>query len=794
MADRSVARKTRPAAEDNGRRLKVLHVINGLARGGAETVLYRLISNSPSIDHEVICLVGRGWYSDKLEAHGIRVHHLNWTSAPSGLAAMWRLESLIRKSDADLVQAWMYRSNVLAGLASRIAGKTVLWNVRCSSLGPLRLASRFAARVGGLLAGSCADIVVNCSEASAKLHGHLGYDRAPGIIIANGYDSDELHPDEVARRKSREARGIQPDDFIIGCIARWHAQKGFPVLFEALALLKARGVPFRLLLTGKGLDPENTELASLIEGSGCADQVRLTGETADVAGIARTLDLHVLASIGSEGFPNTVAETMLVGTPNVATYVGDAALIIGNTGWVVEPNDAEKLADAIQNAYHERKRSPARWEARRHESRKRVAEEFPVARMAASYERLWRRVADARSSSASPLLPGSRRLRILHIITGLGPGGAEAVLYRLVTRSKAFEHEVVCLERRDWYSAKFEERGIRVHHVNWTNPWLIVPALMRLYGIIRKSDADLVQTWMYRSNLLGGLIARWLRKPVIWNIRSTSPSARFGSPTIAKLGGKLSSRIPEAVINCSACSAKFHEGLGYRPGSSQIIANGFDPQIFTGNEDARRDSRQKVGIDDDTFLVGAIDRWDQLKDIPGLVKAIAILHDRRVPIRAVLVGRGLAPDNRRLTRLISDNSCQDVIDLLGERPDIPDIARALDLHVLASNSEGFPNAVAETMLSRTPNVVTDVGDAALIVGDTAWVVEPRNPEALATAIESAYREWKSSPAAWSSRRSSAERRILDNFSLDHMTSLYEDLWNGVARRSLGRRHLAEQLV
>jgi glycosyltransferase involved in cell wall biosynthesis len=775
--------KTGAAVRSSGRRLKVLHVINGLARGGAETVLYRLLTTTPDIEHEVICLVGPGWYSDKLQAHGIRVHHLNWTSSLSALTAMRRLHKLIRKSDADLVQAWMYRSNVLAGLFSRMAGKPVVWNVRCSSLGPLRLASRFAARVGGLLAGSHADMVINCSAASADLHAGFGYGRADGIVIPNGYDPGEIAPDDAQRLKTRKALGISPGEFVMGCIARWHRQKGFPVVLQALRLLEQRHVPCRFLLVGNGLDRSNPDLMALVEHHSCAQMVEPIGETSDVPAIARALDLHVLASIGSEGFPNTVAETMLAGTPNVATRVGDAALIIGDTGWIVEPNDAAKLADAIEKAYNEWKSSPDRWQRRRVEVRNRISDEFPLSGMARSYERLWREVADNSQAGGARSKLDPKKPRILHIITGLGPGGAESVLYRLISQSGPARHEVICLERRDWYSGKLEERGVTVRHVNWTKPWLIVPAMFRLGRFIWQSEADLVQTWMYRSNLLGGLLARVFRKPVIWNIRSTSPSARFGSPTIAKIGGKLANWLPEAVINCSGCSAKYHEKLGYRTDHSLVIANGYDPAVFHADETTRELTRKSLGVASDSFLIGAIARWDPLKDIPNLLEAMQILRSRGIPVEALLVGRGLGSNNRELADLVQRCSCKDIVQLLGERPDVPDLARALDLHVLASNSEGFPNAVAETMLSRTPNVVTDVGDAAFIVGDTAWVVPPRDSKKLANAIEEAFNEWKSHPQKWEHRRAQSEQRISENFSLQQMTNHYEELWAKVAAAS-----------
>lgn len=380
------------AAPSADPRLKVLHVITGLGRGGAETVLYRLAMHSSGMEHEVICLEGPEWYSSRLEERGVRVHHLNWTSARSTFSGAVRLRRLIRESRADLVQAWMYRANLLAGIAARGSGKAVVWNIRCSSLEPLRPASRMAAYLGGALARWLPDFIINCSAQSTILHARIGYDAVEGAVIPNGYDPELFHPDEAARSATRKALGLEAETFAVGTICRWHEQKGIPVLIEALGRLRREGITPRLLMIGKGLDKGNAELTRLIADSGCGEQIVPIGERSDIPDVARALDLHVLASIGSEGFPNVVAETMLSGTPNLATDIGDSALIVGDTGWVTPPHDPEALAAAIAEAYREWKSAPEEWQSRRGKARDRIAENFSLDRMVQSYEAVWNRV------------------------------------------------------------------------------------------------------------------------------------------------------------------------------------------------------------------------------------------------------------------------------------------------------------------------------------------------------------------------------------------------------------------
>lgn len=130
--------------------------------------------------------------------------------------------------------------------------------------------------------------------------------------------------------------------------------------------------------------------------------------------------------------------------------------------------------------------------------------------------------------------------------------------------------------------------------------------------------------------------------------------------------------------------------------------------------------------------------------------------------------------NRDLLNLASDLGVRRRIILAGSRSDIPAVMNAVDLHVLPSQSEAFPNVVAEAMACGTPCVVTDVGDSRLLVEDTGWVVPPNNPKELAKAIVEALTAIKHSGRDSIGRRCRA--RIEQNFSLDRMARAYDALW------------------
>jgi Glycosyltransferase len=120
---------------------------------------------------------------------------------------------------------------------------------------------------------------------------------------------------------------------------------------------------------------------------------------------------------------------------------------------------------------------------------------------------------------------------------------------------------------------------------------------------------------------------------------------------------------------------------------------------------------------------------------------------------------------------------EDNISLLGQRTDIATIMNSLDVHILSSSfGEGFPNVVAEAMACGTPCITTDVGDAAIIVGDTGWVVPPKDSQALANAMLEAMEEKQNNPQAWKARKQACRERIVNNFSIEKMVDSYHQVW------------------
>ena len=274
--------------------------------------------------------------------------------------------------------------------------------------------------------------------------------------------------------------------------------------------------------------------------------------------------------------------------------------------------------------------------------------------------------------------------------------------------------------------------------------------------------------------------------PVVWGIRNTTlepgkstRSARWAARACAR----LSRRVPRRIVACAQAAVQVHAALGYDAARMVVIPNGYDLACFAPDAGARERLRREWGVPDEVPLLGMVARFDPQKDHTNLIDALARLHRGGHRFAAVLVGTGMAPENRAMADRLDAAGLRDTVRLLGPRPDIPAVMCALDVHVLSSASEAFPNVLAEAMACGTPCVTTDVGDAALIVGETGWVTPPKDSAALAEALQQALQAWSDRPA-WAQRQAVCRARIAEHFSVEAMVERYRAVWHEVTCGSM----------
>lgn len=374
-----------------------------------------------------------------------------------------------------------------------------------------------------------------------------------------------------------------------------------------------------------------------------------------------------------------------------------------------------------------------------------------------------------------------RRLKVVHLITGLNVGGAETMLHKLLSgmdRAR-FQNSVISLIEPGPMAKRIEALGIPVVSLGMRRGRPTPGHIWRLYRLLRSARPNILQTWMYHADLTGIIAGRLARVPnIAWNLRC-SDCVRGASRTTVwtfKACARLSGW-PQVVIANSEAGRRYHASRGYHPRRWVVLPNGFDLDFFKPDDLARKHVREELQLPPDTPLIGLVARYDPPKDHATFLRAVMLLSERHPEAHFLLVGRDVVSSNSELMRPVQSHSVQERLHLLGERADVPRLMSALDIMVSSSSSEGFPNVIGEAMCCALPCVVTDVGDSAGIVGDAGVVVPPRDPEALADALEGML---DAGPNVRRKIGLAARQRVQELYSLQAIVREYEELYRSLA--------------
>lgn len=358
--------------------MRILHLITRLGLGGAESQLLVLALAMRDQGHEirVVTLVPGGENAEKLRRAGIQVDDLGMRQGRPMPWALIRLLRLLWKWRPDILQSWLYHADFLATLASYFSRVPVLsWNLRCSVLDPgdhsrlLFMIIRQLARWSGY-----PDCIISNSIAGREFHRQMGYAPRCWQVIPNAIDTEKYQPSMQARQKLRSELGVPEDALLIALVARFHPMKDHGCFLRAVAPILAEHAKLQVVLAGPDVDRETPELATLLENTGLDGhkRVHLLGARTDMPALQAAWDIAVSASY-SEGFSNTIAEAMACGVPCVSTAVGDAQLLLGDTGRLVPAKDPPAMQKAMQELLQ---LPPERRQALGKAARKRITTEF----------------------------------------------------------------------------------------------------------------------------------------------------------------------------------------------------------------------------------------------------------------------------------------------------------------------------------------------------------------------------------------------------------------------------------
>ena len=369
--------------------------------------------------------------------------------------------------------------------------------------------------------------------------------------------------------------------------------------------------------------------------------------------------------------------------------------------------------------------------------------------------------------------------KIVHVIIGLNVGGAELMLKRLVLHSQKtgkFQHIVISLTDSGVIGPDLENQGIKVYSLGMTSTPSVPKTFFKLKKLLKELKPDVVQTWMYHADFLGGLAAKSVGiDNIIWGIRTTDVSQGASKQTVylSKVCAKLSYYVPNSIVCAAHVSKNYHIGIGYDKSKMMVIPNGFDIEALSSTKEDGLNIRKEIGLSADDTVIGSVGRFNLVKNQKLFIDVAANLVKDFPDLKFMLVGRDNNAENTELMSWITQHDLADNFKLLGQRDDVPKCLKAMDIFCLHSKTEGFPNVVGEAILADTTCVAADVGDVGVLL-DKESIAPSNDVDGISHAIKN-YLSY--SKSALIEKADKNKRNVIDKYSIKNVVNNFHELYS-----------------
>jgi glycosyltransferase involved in cell wall biosynthesis len=385
---------------------------------------------------------------------------------------------------------------------------------------------------------------------------------------------------------------------------------------------------------------------------------------------------------------------------------------------------------------------------------------------------------------------GDGRLRVLHIISSLGVGGAQVQLAQLINRTPPEEYDVelLVLGGSDGdFSKRWLTRGdVKVSYVSqWPRLALSVREISER---CRAGGYDIVHTWLFMANMAGAAAARLAGIPlVIASVRNLSVWKREGwyRKWWHRLGDALGSRAADVVtVNANALVDDHARWAWMPPSEIEVIHNGLDPGDLTWRRaDARQRLLETINAPFGATIVGTVGRLAFEKDQETFLDILARVRTQRDDVHGVLIGDG---ERRAALQMRAEAlGLSGAVTFLGRREDARQLAAGFDLFLLTSRSEGFPNVLLEATFLGVPCVATDIAGNPDVLHSEESLFPAGDAERGAERVLQALNNL---PVTLE-RTASVRARALKMFTAEHSVNAWLNLYrrHAVAKSVTGAR-------
>lgn len=322
-------------------------------------------------------------------------------------------------------------------------------------------------------------------------------------------------------------------------------------------------------------------------------------------------------------------------------------------------------------------------------------------------------------------------MKILFVITGLGVGGAEAVVTNLADELASRGHEVCIAYLTGEACVLPKTNSIPIVSLKLNSLISFPKALLDLRGLISQFKPDVVHSHMFHSNVLSRLARLTTNFPRLICTAHSNNEGGKSRMFIYRLTNFLGDVFTN--VSLSAVSAFEKNGAVVKGGMIAVL-NGIDSARFSPDPIRRKLYRDEFNLGSNKVII-AVGRLYEPKDYPNLLVAFSEIADNQKNIKLLIVGEG--PLRSVLQEQVDKLRLSEKVIFLGVRQDVPDLLRAADIFVLSSAWEGFALVVGEAMATGLTVVATDCGGVAEVLGNTGYLVPAKDAAKLSKGLQKA---------------------------------------------------------
>ena len=379
-------------------------------------------------------------------------------------------------------------------------------------------------------------------------------------------------------------------------------------------------------------------------------------------------------------------------------------------------------------------------------------------------------------------------MKILHIINSLKKGGAEGNLYRLCKfQKKRYNNKIditiITLVDNGFYEPELRKIGIKIYSLK-INPKskfsYLTKKILKLRKYINHQNPDIIQSWMYHSNFLTLFIPMKFYHRIFWNIRHSELNFQISKKMTIFLSiicGIFSGLVPKKIIYCSERSIKFHERQHfYSKKKAILIYNGYNNKNYFPSKRLRIDFRKKHKINKTQITLGFAGRYSKQKNIPSLLSAFSKIIKKHSHIYLYMAGKDISLKNKELIYYVNKLKIKSKVVFLNEQKNLLEFYNGIDLLVLTSFSESFPNVVPESMLCTTPVLSSDAGCSKKIINKCGFTMTNNDAQSIFKNLNKIIRYRIKNKKDWKLLKKKSRLQIIKNFSISNMSKEYLQNW------------------